>query len=61
MSKKFTELRFEEWIETSLVKNGYTGSFTHSNENEDRYDKELCLVGEDVIGFIKDTQLEEYE
>ena len=61
MNKKFTELRFEEWIETSLIKNGYNGSFTHSNENEDRYDKELCLVGEDVIGFIKDTQLEEYE
>ena len=61
MSKKFTELRFEEWIETSLIKNGYNGSFTHSNENEDRYDKELCLVGEDVIGFIKDTQLEQYE
>ena len=61
MNKKFTELRFEEWIETSLIKNGYNGSFIHSNENEDRYDKELCLVGEDVIGFIKDTQLEEYE
>ena len=61
MSKKFTELRFEEWIETSLIKNGYNGSFIHSNENEDRYDKELCLVGEDVIGFIKDTQLEQYE
>ena len=26
-----------------------------------RYDKDLCLVEEDVIGFIKDTQLEEYE
>lgn len=61
MSKKFTELRFEEWIEKSLLDNGYTHSFTHSNENEGRYDKDLCLVEEDVIGFIKDTQLEEYE
>ena len=61
MSKKFTELRFEEWIEKSLLDNGYNHSFTHSNENEGRYDKDLCLVEEDVIGFIKDTQLEEYE
>ena len=61
MSKKFTELRFEEWIEKSLLDNGYSHSFTHSNENEGRYDKDLCLVEEDVIGFIKDTQLEEYE
>ena len=61
MTKKFTELRFEEWIETSLVERGYHGSFTHSNENEGRYDKNLCLVPEDVIGFIKETQLEEYE
>ena len=61
MSKKFTELRFEEWIEKSLLDNGYNHSFTHSNENEGRYNKDLCLVEEDVIGFIKDTQLEEYE
>ena len=57
MSKKFTELRFEEWIEKSLLDNGYTHSFTHSNENEGRYEKDLCLVAEDVIGFIKDTNL----
>ena len=61
MTKKFTELRFEDWIETSLLERGYHGSFTHSNENEGRYDKDLCLVPEDVIGFIKETQLEEYE
>ena len=61
MSKKFTELRFEEWIEKSLLDNGYTHSFTHSNENEGRYDKDLCLGEEDVIEFIKDTQLDEYE
>ena len=60
-AKNFTELRFEEWIETSLVERGYHGSFTHSNENEGRYDKDLCLVPEDIIGFIKETQMEEYE
>jgi len=61
MSKKFTELRFEEWIEKSLLKNGYNHSFTHSNELESKYDKELCLVEEDVIEFIKSTQSEEYD
>jgi len=61
MTKKFTELRFEEWIEQSLLNNGYHHSFTHSNEFENKYDKELCLVGEDVLGFIKDTQPEEYD
>ena len=61
MSKKFTELRFEEWIEKSLLNNGYHHSFTHSNEFEYKYDKELCLVEEDVIEFIKSTQQEEYD
>ena len=61
MSKKFTELRFEEWIETSLLSNGYNNSFTHSNEFETKYNKELCLVEEDVLEFIKSTQKEEYD
>ena len=61
MSKKFTELRFEEWIEKSLLTNGYHHSFTHSNEFESKYDKDLCLVEEDVIEFIKTTQQEEYD
>ena len=43
LSKKFTELRFEEWIEKSLLDNGYTHSLTHSNENDGRYNKDLCL------------------
>ena len=60
MSKKFTELRFEEWIEASLLKNGYVESFVHSNENEGRYDKELCLATAEVIEFIKETQGETY-
>jgi type I restriction enzyme, R subunit len=61
MSKKFTELRFEEWIETSLLNNGYHHSFIHSNEFESKYDKELCLIGEDTLEFIKTTQSVEYD
>lgn len=55
MSKKLSEYRFEEWIEKSLNNQGYTSRLYTE------YDKDLCLIIEDVIGFIKDTQKEEYE
>lgn len=55
MSKKLSEYRFEEWIEKSLNKNGYTTRLYTE------YDKDLCLIIEDVVGFIKDTQPEEYD
>lgn len=61
MSRKFTELRFEEWIEQSLLNNGYQNSFIHSNEFENKYDKNLCLIEEGLVHFIKVTQKEEYE
>jgi len=61
MSKKYTEIRFEEWIEQSLMKNGYHRNFTHSNEFSSLYDKELCSIGEEVLEFIKSTQKEEYD
>ena len=52
---KPTELRFEEWIEKSLQAQGYT-SRVYSE-----YNKDLCLIVEDVIGFIKETQPDEYQ
>lgn len=55
MSKKLSEFRFEEWIEKSLNTNGYTSRLYSE------YNKDLCLIIEDVIGFIKDTQPDEYE
>lgn len=61
MSKKYNELGFEEWIEYSLLQNGYHRNFTHSNELSHLYDRELCLIGEEVLGFIKSSQKEEYE
>lgn len=61
MSKKFTEIRFEEWIELSLLMNGYNRSFTHSNEFNSLYNKELCSIGDEVLEFIKTTQKEDYE
>ena len=61
MSKKFTELRFEEWIEKSLISNGYHRNFIHSNEFSHLYDRELCSIGDEVLEFIKSTQNEEYD
>jgi type I restriction enzyme R subunit len=54
MSKKLSEYRFEEWIEKSLNRNGYKSRF-HTE-----YDVNLCLIVEDVIEFIIDTQPNEY-
>lgn len=45
-----TEKRFEAHIETSLIQQGY--STIPSNE----YDKTLCLIPNEVIGFLKRTQ-----
>ena len=59
--KKYNELEFEEWIEYSLKWNGYQRSFTHSNDSSPLYNRELCLIGEEVLGFIKSSQKEEYD
>jgi hypothetical protein len=61
MSKKYNELGFEEWIEYSLLQNGYHRNFTHSNELSHLYDRELCLIGEEVLRFIKSSQKEDYD
>jgi type I restriction enzyme R subunit len=55
MSKKLSEFRFEEWIEKSLNIKGY------KIQKSENYNKDLCLLTEEVIGFIKDTQSEEYD
>ncbi len=61
MTKRFTELRFEEWIEQSLLARGYSDALVHAREHESRYDKDLCLLRDSFVGFIKATQPEEYE
>jgi len=61
MSKKLSEMRFEEWIEQSLLQKGFDHSFIHSKENDFRYDRDLCLVGDEVLDFIKSTQQDEYD
>jgi type I restriction enzyme R subunit len=55
MSQTPTEKRFEEHIEAHLLNSGYR------KLSPDGYDLELCLIPNEVIGFIRDTQPQEYE
>lgn len=49
-SLKPSEKKFEDHIEANLLKQGYiTGHFAD-------YDRDSCLIKDDVIGFIKTTQ-----
>ena len=51
----YSEKNLEEHIEQSLVQLGYQSRlFTE-------YDRNLCSIGEDVIGFIRETQGKEYK
>ena len=61
MPSKPSELRFEEWVEASLLKVGFKDGFVHSNEFSEAYNKDLCLLSEHLLNFVKSTQLESYE
>ncbi|MCA0387450.1 MAG: DEAD/DEAH box helicase family protein [Bacteroidetes bacterium] len=50
-----TEKRFEVHIENSLVSQGYT-SLPYT-----KYDRGLCLIPDEVTGFIRSTQPKEWE
>lgn len=50
-----TEKRFEEYIELSLHKQGYK-SILYTE-----YDKDLCLISNEVLSFIKETQKDTYD
>ncbi|MBI9061961.1 MAG: type I restriction endonuclease subunit R [Marinilabiliaceae bacterium] len=49
------EIHFEAHIEDYLVNQDHYSSIAPS-----AYDKDLCLIPSEVIGFIQDTQLEKY-
>ena len=51
----YTERKFEDHIEYELEESGY------KKRKTDSYDKDLCSIPEDLIGFIKDTQPKQYE
>ena len=64
MVKIPTERRYEEYIEsylTSLVDDGLQFTSRIHKTTDGWYDKNLCLVGEDFIQFLKDTQKDTYD
>ena len=51
----YTEQNFEDHIEEYLLNSGY------EKQKPEDYDKDLCLITEEVINFIKSSQPKEYE
>lgn len=51
----YTENDFENHIEQRLIESGYIKSQTND------YDKKLCLIPDQLISFIKDTQPKKYQ
>lgn len=60
MSEGTKEIHFEEHIVKYLTKYAHLEFPDYTEKEPSCYDKDLCLIPEDVIGFIKDTQLEKY-
>lgn len=52
---KPSEARFESYIENALIGHGYESRLYTD------YDKINCIIADDLIGFIKDSQLEQYD
>lgn len=53
--KNYTEQNFEEHIEEHLLDSGYRKGEPES------YDKDLCLIPDEIIAFIQNTQPKEWE
>ena len=61
MAEGTKELHFEEHIVKYLTKIAQPEFAEYTEKDNSCYDKELCLIPEDLIGFIKDTQPRKYE
>jgi type I restriction enzyme R subunit len=64
MVKIPTERRYEEYIESylnSLVDDGLQFTSRIHRTTDGWYDKNLCLVGDDFIQFLKETQKDTYD
>lgn len=57
MARGTKEIHFEEHIENYLCNS--VGEY--SSISPDLYDKDLCVIPSEIIDFIKETQLKEYE
>ena len=54
-AQNYKEQDFEEHIEDHLLKSGYF------QQNRDNYNKDLCIIQDEVLQFVKSTQLKEYK
>ncbi len=60
MSEGTKEMHFEEHIAKYLTRNIAPLFTEYVLKDTNCYDKEMCIIPEDVVGFIKDTQPEKY-
>lgn len=61
MAEGTKEMHFEEHVVKYLTKVAQPEFSEYTEKDNSCYDKELCLIPEDVIGFIKDSQPEKYQ
>lgn len=61
MAEGTKEIHLEEHVVKYLTKVAQPEFTEYTEKYNASYDKELCLIPEDVIGFIKDTQPRKYE
>jgi type I restriction enzyme R subunit len=61
MAEGTKEKHFEEHIVKYLTKIAQPEFPEYTEKDNSVYDKDLCLIPEDVIGFIKETQKEKYD
>lgn len=61
MAEGIGEKHFEEDVVKYLTRNVSSNFREYVQKNSTCYDKDLCLIPEDVITFIKETQKEKYD
>lgn len=61
MAEGTKELHFEEHIVKYLTKIAQPEFPEYTEKDNSCYDKELCLIPEDLIGFVKESQPQKYD
>jgi type I restriction enzyme, R subunit len=61
MAEGTKEIHFEEHIVKYLTAVAQPEFPEYTEKDNSCYDKDLCLIPEDVIGFVRDTQPEKYD
>jgi len=61
MATGFREIDFEEHIVRHLTQEIELGFSEYIEKDNSVYNKDWCVIPEDIVGFIKDTQKEKYD